>query len=269
MGGDAMNLRPILQSESAECGLACLAILPGAHELQRQDRLRRIKSMNPVPLSLTRGVGLRSQPKTQRMGNFKHGCKARVAVARQSFVKAFATHASVTRQLRHATRAGDGAQRLCYERGVVTRLCEAGVKVERHVLFGFQVLRAVPFFKFDRAHYLAFQLTRQGERGCDVGLLRGFVATHEQYDDFCATLFDVDPVARTKVNPQLGNAFAHRLDVTKISILYPINSGLDAALGLSVTQGAKPIIERFCSQYRKHNTHCIPFDTCGRLVGFV
>jgi hypothetical protein len=202
------------------------------------------------------------------MGDFQHSGKAWVAVARQGFVKAFATHAGVTRQLRHAARAGDGAQRLGNERGVVARLCETGVKVQRHVLFGFQVLGAVPFFKFDRAHYLTFQLTRQGERGCYVGLLRGFVATHEQYDNFCATLFDVDPVARPKVNPQLRNALAHRLDVTEISVFNPVNSGLDAALGLPVTQGAKPIIERFCSQYRKHKTDCIPFDTYGRSMGF-
>jgi len=47
------------------------------------------------------------------------------------------------------------------------------------------------------------------------------------------------------MNPHLGNAFANRLTIPKISILGAIDAYLHAPHGLLILQPGKPIVENF------------------------
>lgn len=56
------------------------------------------------------------------------------------------------------------------------------------------------------------------ERGLDIVLLASFGAAAEQNDQHPAIPTEVDPIARTAVDPEFSGALADRLDVRRITL---------------------------------------------------
>lgn len=82
----------------------------------------------------------------QRIRHFQDRCKARVALSRWCLVQAFTPQPGFLRQLGHALGAGDVAERLGDDGGIVACFFEADFEIEHPVLIGFQVFGTIPFF---------------------------------------------------------------------------------------------------------------------------
>jgi len=75
---------------------------------------------------------------------------------------------------------------------------QAGVKVLRHVFFGFEMLCTIPLLQLNFAHRLFLKLSGQGDSGFDVFLLVGLITTNKQDNYLGAAQDEINLVASPK-----------------------------------------------------------------------
>lgn len=88
----------------------------------------------------------------QRAHHLEDGGEARIALARQGLVEAFASQAGIAGQLRHALGAGNVPERGGDEGRVIARFRDASFQIGHHVLVGLEIFDAVPLAQFELAH---------------------------------------------------------------------------------------------------------------------
>jgi hypothetical protein len=81
----------------------------------------------------------------------------------------------------------------------------------------------------------------------DIGALRTLVASAEQDHPGLTLTPEIDPVSGAKVHPELRNAVAYRLAISKIPRFHAAQTNPDAGLGALVAQGLKPVAKRLAS----------------------
>lgn len=69
----------------------------------------------------------------------------------------------------------------------------------------------------------------------------GFVSSSQEDDHFVTPPSQIDPIARTVVDPQLEDTLTHRLTITQHSKLDPSQPHIDASLRTRIPQGGKPL----------------------------
>lgn len=80
--------------------------------------------------------------------------------------------------------------------------------------------------------------------GFYVSFLRALVSADQQQHHLIAVVGIVHTIARAMGDPQLHDAGANALVVTKIADGNPVKSGCNALHGGTVAQGEKPVPER-------------------------
>ena len=63
------------------------------------------------------------------------------------------------------------------------------------------------------------------------------------------------------MNPYLGNAFADRFAIAKISCFRLLNAAQDQCLARAIFQSIQPNVENIGFEQCIHSTNCIPEDT--------
>ena len=66
------------------------------------------------------------------------------------------------------------------------------------------------------------------------------VAARQQHDDRATLPLEVHPVARSVVDPHLGDAFAHGPDITRVAGGQPLNADQHAGAGVDIAQAVQP-----------------------------
>jgi hypothetical protein len=89
-------------------------------------------------------------------------------------------------------------------------------------------------------------------RVLDVVVLGGLVAAAQQQDQLVAVLQVVDPVTGAVANPQLGDAFADRLDVTEVAAGEPVDADEHASGGTPILQFPEPAVEGGAADHLRH-----------------
>jgi hypothetical protein len=68
------------------------------------------------------------------------------------------------------------------------------------------------------------QIAGKAQRGLDVFGLGAFVTTSQQNNQLTSLLFEIHPITGALVDPQLRNAFTHRLYIPRISRCQALDS---------------------------------------------
>ncbi len=95
----------------------------------------------------------------------------------------------------------------------------------------------------------------------NVLVLSPLVSTSEEHDQYAAALNEVHPVPRSMINPQLGNAFAHGFDITRVAEREPPDANVDATLGLAIAKGGEPLRVLVGLANLDHRRERITWDT--------
>jgi hypothetical protein len=73
--------------------------------------------------------------------------------------------------------------------------------------------------------------------------LRLFVATRKQENELATSLLQVNPVSRPEIDAKFADAFANRLDISKVTERKPANAYLDSRSRLPVPEFSQPVRE--------------------------
>jgi protein SCO1 len=157
----------------------------------------------------------RAQTQTERLDHLQDRGYLRIALRRQSLVKAFAPQPGFFRDPAHPLGARDVSQRRRDKRSVP--ILQRSFQIGGHVRIALQMLRCVPFPGSSLCHRNLLQPLRQCTRHPDVAILSPLVATGEKDHDGLAAAYKIDSISGPVVDPQFQHAVAHRLDVAGIA----------------------------------------------------
>jgi hypothetical protein len=73
--------------------------------------------------------------------------------------------------------------------------------------------------------------------------LSSFIASSQEKNHLRPSLFEIHPIAGTKVDPQFGDTLTNRLNITGISCNKTLNPCLDACPRLDIAKFIKPMCE--------------------------
>ena len=82
-------------------------------------------------------------------------------------------------------------------------------------------------------------------RSNDVAFLRGLITAAQQHDHLTVFIDEIHTVAWTKINLHLGNAFANRLELTRIAKFHAIQASQNPNFALTILEAVEPDAEGF------------------------
>ena len=180
------------------------------------------------------------QLKVKSADNPQNSGELWVARRGQSLVETLPAQARLACELRHAFGASNVSQRGSEKRGVA--FFERSFEIGCHVFIRLEMLSGIP----DASSCLGHVFLRVFACGFfglfDVARLSGLVATDEQQHVVADVLKEVNPVARTVINLQLGNSLANGLGSSEVSARQTSDSDVYADMGGSILQRREPFL---------------------------